>query len=515
MDRLGAAPAQLAEHLGLTEAEIAARKAYLDFGERDIARLKALHELLGGEREAIVNEFYVHLLAFEPTRALLGDEANVMRLKHTQGAYFDRMTAGDYGPEYVRDRIRVGAVHQRIALETQWYIGAYGKYLNLMLARLWEAHGGNDRFLLEAAQALLKIACFDMTLAIETYMHDRQRRIEQKASQLAALNQVAVAITSSLDVRQVLDEVMQCAVRFTGAYASCIAFFDPARGGFHDWVTHGLSEGFVRNMAFRAGGPAGEAFSAKRHVLSNDLPGTRFRLSALAREEGIRVFVCLPLQVQDDPLGVLYVYRRDRDRFAGDEIDLLNTFAHLAAGAISNARLHARMTDLAQKDGLTAVHNRRSFDDRLAFELQRAQRYGRELTLLALDVDHFKRVNDSHGHQAGDAVLKFLAALLERSVRAGVDLVARVGGEEFAVLLPETNAASAHSVAERIRSAVEAAQIPVTGHAPIRVTVSIGVCAHRGAADRPESLQGDADRALYGAKRQGRNRVVVSPGAAP
>jgi diguanylate cyclase (GGDEF)-like protein len=265
-------------------------------------------------------------------------------------------------------------------------------------------------------------------------------------------------------------------------------------------------------MAFRPGGLADEAFSSSRHVLSNDLPGSRYRLSELAREEGIRAFLCLPLQVQEHPLGVLYVYRRDRDGFADDEIDLLDTFAHLAAGAISNARLHTRMTDLAKKDGLTGIYNRRSFDDRLAFELQRAQRYGRELTLLALDVDHFKRVNDTWGHQAGDAVLKFLAALLERSVRAGVDLVARVGGEEFAVLLPETDAASAHTVADRMRSAVEAAQIPIPGHDPIRVTVSIGLCAQRGAGDCPEGLQGNADRALYAAKHKGRNRVVIWPG---
>jgi diguanylate cyclase (GGDEF)-like protein len=266
-------------------------------------------------------------------------------------------------------------------------------------------------------------------------------------------------------------------------------------------------------MAFRPGGLADEAFSSSRHVLSNDLPGSRYRLSELAREEGIRAFLCLPLQVQEHPLGVLYVYRCDRDGFADDEVDLLNTFAHLAAGAISNARLHARMTDLAKKDGLTGVYNRRSFDDHLGLELQRARRYGREFALLMLDIDHFKRVNDSHGHQAGDAVLKSLAALLERSVRDGVDLVARVGGEEFAVLLPETGIGSAQTVAERIRAGVEAAQIPVPGHDPIRVTVSIGVCARREAVDRPQSLHGDADKALYAAKQQGRNRVVVWSGA--
>lgn len=500
---------EIARELGIADEEIAARKAYLEFSEDDVARLIALHRPLAQARAQIINELYAHLLSFDATSALLGDENNVVRLKQTQSAYFESLTAGEYGPDYVRNRLRVGIAHQRIGLDPKWYLGAYNKYLSLLFSRLWDARGIEGRAVLEAILSLQKIIFFDMGLAIDTYLHDREKTIKQKVLQLAALNRVAAAITSSLGLQQVLDEVMRCAIEFTGSRASCVAFFDQATGEFRDWMTRGLSERFVRNMAFRCGGLADEAFSSGRHVLSNDLPGTRHRLSRLTRDEGIRSFLCLPLIVQEQRLGVLYVYRDDRPDFGADEIDLLATFAHFAAGAISNARLHARMTDLAQMDGLTGLHNRRSFDERLGGELERSARYGHGFALLMFDVDHFKRVNDSHGHQAGDAVLQFLADLLLRQARSRVDLAARFGGEEFVVLLPETGADGALLVAERIRTELESAAIAIPAGTTIGVTASIGICCYPDSGDSVAKLVENADRALYAAKQQGRNRCVV------
>jgi len=129
---------------------------------------------------------------------------------------------------------------------------------------------------------------------VNTY--ERRKTTARKTSQLAALNQVMAAVNSSLSLHQVLDEVMRCAAELTGSRACCIAFYDEAEGGFKDWVSRGLSEHFVRNVTFRPGGLADEAFSSGTCLLSNDLPGTRHRLSALTRREGIRSFLCLPLR---------------------------------------------------------------------------------------------------------------------------------------------------------------------------------------------------------------------------
>lgn len=500
---------EIALEMGITDDEINARKAFLEFDENDIARLRMLHGKLKDAHAEVVDAFYDHLLSFGETRVLLGDNIHVERLKHTQIQYLDGLTAGEYDGDYARDRLRIGIAHQRIGLSPKWYLGAYHKYLSMLFPHLWKTNGFSDNATLENMRTLLKVVFLDMGIAIDTYIHDRQKNISLKMSQLAALNQVAAALTSSLSLREVLDEVMRCAIAFTHSRASCIAFYDQSEGLFKDWVTQGLSERFVSGMEFRRGGLADEAFTSGAYVPSNDLPGTRHQLSRLAREEGIRSFACLPLTFHHQHLGVLYVYRDDRDDFQPDEIELLITFANLAAGAVNNARLHARMTDLASMDGLTGLSNRRTFDERLTIEAARCTRYQNRYSMLMLDVDHFKKVNDAYGHPAGDAVLRFLAGLLRSQVRTTVDMVARFGGEEFAILLPETDKAGAYCVAERIRRAMENSRIPLPGGEHISVTVSIGVCGHPDCGHSCSDIVINADKVLYRAKQEGRNCTRV------
>ena len=173
-----------------------------------------------------------------------------------------------------------------------------------------------------------------------------------------------------------------------------------------------------------------------------------------------------------------------------------------------NEELEAKNEELgalAITDGLTQVHNRRYFMARAEEELHRAQRYGRAFSLLLLDVDHFKRVNDTFGHQVGDDVLVAVARKLEASLRSS-DVLARYGGEEFVVCLPETNIDRAREVAERLRAAVEAEVVPALGRS---VTVSIGGAALTPGMSSIPSLLKLAAAALYSAKGEGRNRVEV------
>jgi two-component system cell cycle response regulator len=175
-------------------------------------------------------------------------------------------------------------------------------------------------------------------------------------------------------------------------------------------------------------------------------------------------------------------------------------------------RLRSTVTsavELAIKDPLTGLHNRRYLDAHLDSELARAAQTGRPVCILAFDIDHFKGINDAHGHESGDDVLRDFADRLRKGVR-GIDLVARYGGEEFLLVMPETDAAFAGAVAERLRSDVE--KVPFvtrSGHA-IPVTVSIGIAEWKGPSDTSEALLRRADLALYAAKRTGRNRVVAS-----
>lgn len=169
---------------------------------------------------------------------------------------------------------------------------------------------------------------------------------------------------------------------------------------------------------------------------------------------------------------------------------------------------YAEVERLARTDPLTGLANRRHFMEALDLEVERSERYGRPLSVVALDMDHFKSVNDTHGHGAGDTVLQEAARAL-RSVCRDVDLAARLGGEELALLLPETDAAGARTVAERVRERIAAAAHRSPTARPFRVTASLGVAtAKQGASG--ESLLQAADQALYRAKDLGRNRVVLA-----
>jgi two-component system cell cycle response regulator len=162
---------------------------------------------------------------------------------------------------------------------------------------------------------------------------------------------------------------------------------------------------------------------------------------------------------------------------------------------------------LSSTDGLTGVHNHRHFQERLREEFRRAQRYDDALSLILLDLDHFKNVNDQFGHTAGDGVLREVAAALQRGVRE-TDLVARYGGEEFAVLLPRTHLTGALTVAERVRRELCALRLGTEG--TLRVTASLGVSTfpHRSVLS-PEQLLLTADEALYRAKHEGRDRICL------
>ncbi|MCI3205787.1 MULTISPECIES: sensor domain-containing diguanylate cyclase [Pandoraea] len=179
-------------------------------------------------------------------------------------------------------------------------------------------------------------------------------------------------------------------------------------------------------------------------------------------------------------------------------------------------RAHLRLIEYSNRDALTGIYNRRYFNDRFPGDFEQARRAGHPLSLLMVDVDHFKRYNDEHGHPVGDECLEHVALALMRSTHRPTDLVARYGGEEFVIVLPETNGKGAHFVATRVTETVRALAIPGAGPQGV-VTVSVGCATHvpqqGDARDTPERLIALADEALYAAKRLGRDRVYVATGA--
>ena len=205
--------------------------------------------------------------------------------------------------------------------------------------------------------------------------------------------------------------------------------------------------------------------------------------------------------------GAVCVARGDRD-FQVGERDLFHYLAAQAAVSIENVDLHETVQRQAVTDELTGLFNHRRFQEALENEVERARRFDQELGLVMLDIDNFKQVNDTYGHQQGDLVLREVARVLREFSRE-IDEPARYGGEELAVVLPQTDLDGAFNLAERVRVGIEQLELPLLeGPGTMSVTASFGVAVFPECAGDPKRLVGAADAALYEAKQSGKNNVV-------
>jgi diguanylate cyclase (GGDEF)-like protein len=218
-----------------------------------------------------------------------------------------------------------------------------------------------------------------------------------------------------------------------------------------------------------------------------------------------------PLIVARESLGLIALYRFSNEPFTAAQTRLLSTLANQVALALRNAYAYRKTQELTLRDGLTGLYNHAALQDFLEREFETFRRYNRPLSLLMADIDHFKVINDTYGHQTGDFILQELAALGLASVRKS-DLLARYGGEEFALILPDTDLAQAQILAGRLWQKVQEHRF-IHHEEVIPITISLGV-ASTGTVDvtRKEELIRAADAALYRAKEAGRNRYVVAYG---
>lgn len=191
----------------------------------------------------------------------------------------------------------------------------------------------------------------------------------------------------------------------------------------------------------------------------------------------------------------------------GDRIKIGNTIFKFISSQDMEAEYYDQLYQFSIKDGLTGLYNRKSFDDKLESEFSRCKRYGHSLSLVIIDIDYFKNINDTYGHLAGDAVLTNLSKLFGKFFRS-VDFIARYGGEEFAVILPETPINGALLTTERIRLAVSQNEVYINQHT-IKITISAGISEYNQSFGSPTALIEAADKKLYEAKTNGRNRVEI------
>jgi len=252
----------------------------------------------------------------------------------------------------------------------------------------------------------------------------------------------------------------------------------------------------ITGWAFAKGTPQNIP-DTSQHPLARQIPGTSYVQESL---------LLVPLVATEHKLGIINCWRLGSDQFSASELEAASLFAHVAASAWRNAQLYGELVNAAMTDPLTGLYNSRWLRDAGERDIARAARDGKPLSLLLVDLDHFKAVNDSSGHAIGDVVLQRVAAQLRTTVR-GADAVVRLGGEEFVVLLNECSAEGAWIAAEAVRLAVRDVVMPEGGILE-GLTASIGIATYPGHGATLDQLLGAADRAMYSAKHEGRDRSV-------
>ncbi len=324
---------------------------------------------------------------------------------------------------------------------------------------------------------------------------------------LGVLFQLTKVVNSGASLPELLRAVSSATIDLVGADSCSIMLLDENKRELLCKASSGLSEAEDEQISFKVGeGVAGWVAEKGAPALLPDITADeRFKILP-GQVLPIKALLCVPLTTKEGVIGVLTVTSARLGAFAKDHEDLLLYLGSSIVKDIENARLFR----LSITDSLTKAYNRQYLYQRLPDEMERSRRYGDPLSLVLFDVDHFKKLNDGHGHLAGDFVLRELVRLAHATVR-DVDGLVRYGGEEFLILLPKTNLKGAAELAERLRAAVERAEFPWSDQ-KIRITSSFGVSELSASVSTDEQFLKQADDALYQAKSDGRNRVVVAAG---
>jgi diguanylate cyclase (GGDEF)-like protein len=310
------------------------------------------------------------------------------------------------------------------------------------------------------------------------------------------LQRYGETLAATHDLNALVGAVLDTAVQATRARGGRLLLYDSERGEAVEQARIGTARGSRTDLPIvvAAGdGLEGDALASHEPRVTQKPRGV----------------LAVPILREHNLLGLVTAVDPEEGAFSDDDVEALSALAVQAGVAIENARLHRVVERQAVTDALTGLANRRQFYEVLGREYERAQRFGQPVSLILLDIDDFKQINDSRGHLAGDAVLHSVAATLAEVIRE-IDLAARYGGEEFAVLLPQTGPEGAAMLAERLRTEIAARSIRFGTDEITGVTASFGVAAGPDAQMTQIDLIASADAALYQAKREGKNHVTVA-----
>ena len=329
---------------------------------------------------------------------------------------------------------------------------------------------------------------------------------------LSILYNISQAVNFIDDLKRLISVILDKAIETVNAEKGSLMLYDAQDNTLQVKVVYGLKDkkheedinnGLVECTKMKPeSGIAGKVFTEKKSIITN-LGGRDPRFSQLATDNNVSSLICVPLIAKGECIGIINITNKKNGKlFNKKDLEFVEALANQAAIAVDNAQLY----ELATKDGLTKLYIHRHFYSLLEAEIKRVQRYHHVLSLVMMDIDNFKQVNDTYGHLVGDMVLKEIAATIQKTVRH-VDIPARYGGEEFTIILPETAATNATTIAERLRYRISQIEVKVDEETVVRPTVSVGIAEFPNASEDIKELIDWADKALYMSKENGKNCI--------
>lgn len=332
----------------------------------------------------------------------------------------------------------------------------------------------------------------------------------QRVQELDTLHNATTALLTTLDLETLLSHILNAAISaIPVAEKGALYLITADTGELQMRAVSGYSDPRIKKVLLKSEGYPVEAVKRQKPLLIHDLQNDPHNLYAsdIPELQTVRSAIVAPLIYENQILGVLALDSSEQAAFTEKDLRLLVSFAKTTTTAIQNATLHREVQKQAITDAITGLYNRRGFFELGRREVERTRRTAYPLSAIMIDIDHFKRVNDTHTHAVGDQVLQALAKRLRSNLRE-MDVLGRYGGEEFCILLPETDLFTACNVAERLRHCVEETLF-LTERGPLAITISLGVSRLEKDTNDLETLLNQADIAMYAAKQAGRNRVEV------
>jgi diguanylate cyclase (GGDEF)-like protein len=339
-------------------------------------------------------------------------------------------------------------------------------------------------------------------------LEETRTNLESNVRYLRTMAEVSTVIAGTLDPEELYRILPERVMAKLGLNDFCIMLYS---GETQRLVAKSVSPGdggAMPDFTLAPGeGVAGKVFATGEPAWIPDVRSSPDFLHYGGRRADVRSFMCVPLASKGKNIGVLMFNHPEPNAFEPELLQTMRVLASHLAIAIENAGMFRLVKSLSEKDSLTLLYNHGSFHEKLAIELERANRYVRPIAVIMLDIDRFKEINDRYGHTAGDRVLALVAGVLGAHLRK-TDIAARYGGDEFAVILPETDLSSAAVIAERIAEGISSVRLDIGGEEIISFTASVGYasCGHD-APGRGEILN-VADRLMYDSKRRGPGGVL-------